>query len=319
MFKEGSFFRVLKALAIIKAKPGVKSRELARILEVSPRTIFRTVESLRQLGINISGDQNGYKIKGDTLLPSLNFTLEEALAMVFASRGSFPLEGILGEELEGALVKLKNSLPSSLLARVNEMERSTAIFRGPYTPLSQEHRLIFKTLEDGARSKRSVDVLYQAIGEDKPLKRRIDPYRVFFRHHSWYVVAYSHEDKGVRLYRLNRFSRANLTPFSFCVQDGFNLDSFLESAFQVIGGTDLKEVVVKFEPSIAPLIQEVVWHPTQELKKTRDGYLLFSVRVAEPREVLRWAFSWGEKAEILSPPELRGEAKRIAGELLRKY
>lgn len=288
-------------------------------MDVSPRTVFRTIESLRELGINISGDQNGYRIKGDTFLPSLNFTLEEALAIVFASKGSFPFEDILGEEFEGAIIKLKSSLPPYLLSRINEMERSTAIFRGPYTPLSPEHRLFFKTLEDGVRSKRSVDALYQATGEKKPVRRRIDPYRVFYRHHSWYVVGYSHEEKGVRLFRLNRFTRANLTPFSFEIQKEFPLEFFLESAFQVIGGTDLKEVVIKFEPSIASLIEEVVWHPTQKLKKTRNGRLLFSVKVAEPREVLRWALSWGDKAEILRPPELRDEARIIARELVRKY
>lgn len=319
MFREGSLYRVLEALACIRAHPGIKSKELANRLEVSTRTIYRTVESLRRLGINVLGDHNGYRIEGNTLLPSLNFTLEEALAIVLAARATICFENILGSELEGALEKIQSSLPESVLTRIKELEKSTSILRGPYTPLSPDHRIIFQTLQDGARLKRSVDAWYQAIGEDQHLRRRLDPYRVFFRRHSWYVIAYSHQEKEVRLFRLNGFSRVNLTPFTFEIKKGFNLESFLEGAFQVIGGTELKEVVVRFEPSIAPMIAEVMWHPTQNLKREKDGHLLFTVRVAEPREVLWWAMSWGDKSEILHPPGLRKEAVKILRNLLAEY
>jgi hypothetical protein len=90
------------------------------------------------------------------------------------------------------------------------------------------------------------------------------------------------------VFRLNRFSRAISTPFAFEVKKGFNLEKFLEGAFQIIGGAELKEVILLFHPSIALMIEEVRWHPTQTLKRERDGHLLFTVKVAEPKEVLWW-------------------------------
>ena len=98
------------------------------------------------------------------------------------------------------------------------------------------------------------------------------------------------------------------------MKKGFNLEKFLEGAFQIIGGTELKEVVLLFHPFIALMIEEVRWHPTQTLKRERDGHLLFTVKVAEPREVLWWVMSWGDKAEALHPPELREKAGKNSPE-----
>jgi len=53
-------------------------------------------------------------------------------------------------------------------------------------------------LQEGARLRHSVDTWYQAFGEDEPVRRRLNPYQVFFRRHSWYAVAYSHREKEVR-------------------------------------------------------------------------------------------------------------------------
>gem|GEM_PF-1616844 len=116
MFKEGSLYRVIEISAHVRAHPGIKSKELPERLEVSTRTIYRVVESLRGVGINVSGNHKGYRIEGDALLPSLNLTLEEALTIILAARATNCLENILEKGLEEALAKIRSSLPGPSLS-----------------------------------------------------------------------------------------------------------------------------------------------------------------------------------------------------------
>ncbi len=78
-------------------------------------------------------------------------------------------------------------------------------------------------------------------------------------------------------------------------------------------------VVIKFAPRIAPLIQEVRWHPTQKLHTMPDGKLIFEVAVAGLREIAWWVMTWGDEAEVLEPKELRERVIETARKMVEVY
>ena len=55
------------------------------------------------------------------------------------------------------------------------------------------------------------------------------------------------------------------------------------------------------------MAQERRWHPTQELKvlNAAGTRVELCFHVSRLEEVVRWVLSWGSKAKVLSPPELK--------------
>jgi predicted DNA-binding transcriptional regulator YafY len=64
---------------------------------------------------------------------------------------------------------------------------------------------------------------------------------------------------------------------------------------------------VRFSPTAARYVQELRWHPSQQLRPLNDGSLLFEVEVADTTELKAWVLSFGKQAEVISPLQLREE------------
>lgn len=57
-----------------------------------------------------------------------------------------------------------------------------------------------------------------------------------------------------------------------------------------------------------------MWHPTQAIRKLKpDGSVIeFQATRSGLEEITGWVLSWGSKAKVLAPPELKN---RVRGEL----
>lgn len=60
-------------------------------------------------------------------------------------------------------------------------------------------------------------------------------------------------------------------------------------------------------------IEERIWHPTQNMKRRRDGSLEMNFETTEWKELVRWILSWQPDVKVLLPKRLRD---RIAFHLL---
>ncbi len=77
------------------------------------------------------------------------------------------------------------------------------------------------------------------------------------------------------------------------------------------GSTQPVVVQLRFSSQVAYRVRETVWHASQQIVDLPDGRLLWTARIAEPREMYPWIRGWGADVEVLEPPELR---QRIGAE-----
>ena len=105
--------RILRIAALIHANPRrYTRRRLAERCGVSLRTIQRDIEELRAAGIHIDARPSGYEIISEYFLPPVNFTLEEALALVISAKSFAANEGRhVSSTLEDATAKVNAALP----------------------------------------------------------------------------------------------------------------------------------------------------------------------------------------------------------------
>src|SRR5689334_3409625 len=117
--------RLLALLSLLQARRDWPGLLLAERLQVSPRTVRRDVDRLRELGYPIAavkGPDGGYRLRAGTELPPLLFDDEQAVALTIALQIAATTPGSgLAEAAGRALTTLRQVLPSRLRHRVEAL------------------------------------------------------------------------------------------------------------------------------------------------------------------------------------------------------
>ena len=98
----------------------VSGSELAQALEISIRTLYRDIASLRALGAGIEGQGGvGYVLRSGFLLPPVMFTVEEVDALVLGSLWvADKADKPMAEAARKAMARLTGVMPVELVDRV---------------------------------------------------------------------------------------------------------------------------------------------------------------------------------------------------------
>ncbi|MFC5805383.1 helix-turn-helix transcriptional regulator [Streptomyces formicae] len=199
--------RLLNLLSLLQTPREWPGSELAERLGVSPRTIRRDIDRLRDLGYPVEatrGAVGGYRLVAGAAMPPLLLDDEEAVAIAVGLRAGagHAIEGV-DEASVRALAKLEQVLPSRLRHRVSTLQNATIpLTRGdgatvdPHTltaiaaTVTGQERLRF-----GYRS-----------GDGTESRRQVEPYRLVSTGRRWYLVAYDLGREDWRTFRIDRVS-----------------------------------------------------------------------------------------------------------------
>jgi predicted DNA-binding transcriptional regulator YafY len=110
-------------------RTGVTTAELAERFEVTPRTIFRDLEALREAQLPLASERGrggGVALDRSYSLPPVNFTAREAAVLVAAGRflsemKVIPFAGTLASALDKVRAALSISSQRSLLAHLDTL------------------------------------------------------------------------------------------------------------------------------------------------------------------------------------------------------
>ena len=207
--------RLLELLSLLQGRRDWSGDELAERLEVSPRTIRRDVERLRDLGYPVdsaTGPAGGYRLRAGTAMPPLLVDDDEAIAIAVglrtAARAS--VAGI-EETAVRALVKLEQVLPGHLRRRVTAFASATFALpvAGP-TVDPQDLTVI-------AASCRDHEVLRFAYRtrDGSESRRETEPHSLVNLGRRWYLVAWDRRREDWRNFRVDRLSQPSATGVRF--------------------------------------------------------------------------------------------------------
>lgn len=195
--------RTLALLGYLQTQREWSGAELCRRLEVSPRTLRRDVDDLRELGYVIEstrGVGGGYRLGAGSSVPPLLLDHEEAAAIAVGLRGA-ALSAVTGIEdaAARALVKLEQTLPSAVRHRVRDLERAIVPLAG--APSVDVDAVL--AVASAIRESRRLRIDYTRH-DGVEIVREIEPHRIVRTHDRWYVVAWDPERAAWRTLRLDR-------------------------------------------------------------------------------------------------------------------
>ena len=304
--------RLVAMVLFLQGRRVVRASEMAKHFEVTERTVYRDIAALGEAGVPITGEAGvGYCLMKGYQLPPVMFTAEEATALFV---GGELVKQFTDASLHGpmasALDKLRAVLPRDRQDHVEKLTSRT-IVRGRLNRSSADtatQRWLL-TVQQAVVMRRVLRMAYRGLERDEETQRDIEPLGIVFYGGAWYVVAWCRLRVGIRHFRVDRICRLELLPVAFTPRDDFSL---AEHMVEFAGGGDSTPMRVWFHArvqeralreSYATLIEE----------KRRDGGAEFTVYTFSLEWSAQWLLSFGDKAEAISPPELR-KLVRVAAE-----
>ncbi|RSS37045.1 WYL domain-containing protein [Streptomyces sp. WAC07061] len=187
--------RLLTLLSLLQTPREWPGSELAQRLGVSPRTIRRDIERLRDLGYPVEatlGAVGGYRLVAGAAMPPLLLDDEEASVR--------------------ALAKLEQVLPARLRHRVGALQSATvAVTRGDGPSVDPR---TLTAMAGAVAGPERLRFAYRARdGVDS--RRLVEPYRLVSTGSRWYLVAYDLEREDWRTFRVDRVSEPFATGARF--------------------------------------------------------------------------------------------------------
>jgi predicted DNA-binding transcriptional regulator YafY len=305
----------------VRAGDWPNARTLARRLEVHPRTIQRDLEFLRdRLGAPLEFDpvRNGYRYtQPDYRLPFVRLPEGELVALFLAGRVLSQYSGTPFEaDLRRAYERLTALLPGELTVDLGGAAAALAVVPAA---LADQDAEVFRTLTRAAAGGERLEIDYDTAGRGARSVRRVDPYQVALVGGDWYLIAYCHRRRDVRMFAAQRVKAARPTGERFERPGDFSVEDYLGGSFRAVRGAGHYRVELRFAPGAAGRAAEKVWHRSQTAERTADGGLVLCFEVSDLREVKRWVLSWGAECEALGPPELRALIQHELRQMAARY
>ena len=295
--------RLIGILSILLQQEKVTAPQLAREFEVSRRTIQRDIESLCRAGIPISTTQGagggvsimeGYRVDRTVLtapemqailaglrsLDSVSGTRRYTQLMEKLSAGS----GVLLPGSAQMLIDLSSWYKDSLAPKIEEIQSA----------IRQHCTIRFAYFSPKGESVRTVE-----------------PYYLLFRWSAWYVWGWCHTRQDFRLFKLNRMTDLAAGE-SFSPRPTPLPDLEPKRIFPA-----KYRVTVRFDPSCRwRLVEE---YGPDSFTTDPDGWLRFTGGFPDADSALSWVLTFGDKAELLQPDQLRRRLGEMTSALAARY
>lgn len=306
--------RILGVLELLQARGRISGSELARGLEVDPRSVRRYISRLEQLGVPITaerGRDGAYRLLAGFKVPPMMFSDDEAIAIsigLLAARGLGMADA--ASAVASAQAKLERVMPASLKRRVSALRESVVLEQTRPAAMFDNANLV--ALGNAAHDRVSVHIRYRSHGRAIASERDFDAYGVVAREGRWYVVGYCHLRRGLRSFRLDRVMSVHPLPAYFVRPAGFDALEHLKKSAASLPRVHAIEVLLKTDLHTA---QRELFSAFGVLEAHMDGVLLRSQAdnlewVAQELARLPFAF------EIRAPQGLNDAMIALANRLL---
>ncbi len=296
--------RLIGILSILLQQEKVTAPYLAEKFEVSRRTINRDIEDICKAGIPIvtsQGQNGGISIMEGYRMDKTLLTSSDMQAIL---AGLKSLDSVSGSKRYQQLMEKLAMGNSSVLASNNHIMIDLASwYRSSLTPK-------ITVLQAAVTDRRKVEFNYYAPGGES--RRSIEPYLLIFKWSSWYLWGYCCEKQDYRLFKLNRMTELKAAEEQYEPRQIPVPDLSAERVYPL--GIDVEAV---FEPDMKwRLIEEF---GMESFTEQEDGRLRFSFGFADKENLFGWLLSFGDKAELIKPVELRRELYEMMGRLQTMY
>jgi len=313
--------RLLSILLLLQVHRRMTAGDLARRLEVSPRTIHRDMEALSAAGVPVHAERGaggGWVLPDGFRTDVTGLTYVEARALLLAPPARMLADLGLERASGAALVKLIAALPVSMRRDARHLRDRIHIDAAGWRRGTDAVPYL-AVLQEAVWQDRQVLLRYRREGRE-PTERIVDPLGLVAKGNLWYLVAAIAGEP--RSYRVSRVENVTLLDTPSARPAGFDLAAYWHaSSAAFVADLPRYRCTVRIAPDEASHL----WIPGSYAQIERvgapeaDGWLTVDLTMQSEAEACRYALGFGAAMEVLAPPALRERVQRTANEIVNAY
>lgn len=292
--------RLFKILYYLLDKGQTTASELAEMLEVSVRTIYRDIDALSGAGIPVyaeTGRNGGVRLMQDFVLNKAVLSENEKQEILTALQSINSVKNIGNSQ---TLQKL-----SAIFHLRSENWLEVDFSRWGNEGTDNEN---FDLLKAAVIHQKCVKITY-ANSCGKIRKRIVQPLKLSYKSMSWYLKAYCTEKQDYRIFKLTRILDLEV------LTDSFQKSEFPKSA--EVSEQSCNTIILRFPQNMAYRVFDEF--DKTHVSKTENGDFIVSAEMPEDEWLIGYLLSFGTQADIIEPAYLKVIVAERAKKIYEKY
>jgi predicted DNA-binding transcriptional regulator YafY len=302
--------RLLRLLLHLQTRGQSTVDQLARHLDVSPRTVQRDLDALSLAGVpvySVRGRGGGWALLPDYRTRLTGLTAAEAMSVFVGATAHVLADLGIDASSDQAIAKLIATLPEQA-RRDAEFARQRLLVDHAGWDDRQETPRWLDRCREAIWAERRILITYRDPAE--PFA--VSPLGLVAKNRTWYLVA-SRPDGALRTYRMSRISSAGLTDEAFTRPVDFDLTRYWAESQQEFRAT---------RPSY-PIVLRVRDHAVRRFRPSTpvlpgaDGWSVVETDLESADEACAAVLAQAGDAVVVAPPELATLVRHAATRILK--
>jgi len=302
-------------------RTGISRADLIGMHGFARATLARLIADLRdKLNAPLIHDKErgGYRYDtadGRHALPGLWLTADELLALVTLRHLLAKLEpGLLDDLLRPLQTRIEQLLASRHLGS-GEAGRIRLLSMAA----RRKNPRHFQIVAGAVLQRHRLRIDYYNRERDETSPREISPQRLAHYRDNWYLDAWCHEKKGLRIFAVECIRAVEpLSKAAKAIAES-TLNRELASAYGIFAGKPRATAVLVFTAKRARWVAEEIWHPEQQSRWLEDGRYELHLPYSDDRELLMDILKFGPDVKVMAPSELREAVEKLLGAAADQY
>ena len=304
--------RLVSIIMILLDKERIGAQELADMFEVSPRTIYRDIDTINMAGIPVcstSGVGGGFEIMQKYKIDRKVFSTADLSAILM---GLSSLSNMMrGDELVNALAKVKSFIPTDRAKDIELKANQIYVDLSPWMG-NRNIQPYLEIIKTALQESKLLSFEYADRYGNKTA-RTVEPYQLVLKSSNWYMQGYCHKRSDYRLFRLSRISNLQMQEETFTPRDYQRpiLD------FAEILETMQTKIKIRIHKSVMDRVLDYCTY--ESFSPDGDEHYIVSFPFIENDYYYNILLGFGDKCECLEPLHIRAEMKRRIHDIATLY
>lgn len=301
--------RLISIIMILLERDKVSSSQLAEMFEVTPRTIFRDIDSINQAGIPIvtyPGANGGIAIMKQYKIEKKLFTFSDITALLKGLESVHTT--MIDQEILNATAKIKGLIPEE---QVHEIELKSSQIIMDHTPwlCNQKIKLYLQDIKKALNEQRVLSFVYSDEYGTKD-RQKIEPYRLVHKENNWYLHGYCYAKEDFCIFQLSRITELQ-----------FEVDTYTPRKFDAppIRRSEHNIITLKLLINASLLDQMLELYGKNNVEPYGNEQFIVQFPFSESEFGYNMLLQMGNQCECLEPPHVRTELIRRIKAMLCIY
>ena len=295
--------RLVSIIMMLLDKERVSAQELADRFEVSPRTIYRDIETINMAGIPVRstpGVGGGFEIMQEYKLDKNVFSAADLSAILM---GLSSLSGMVrGNELVNALAKVRRFIPADRAKEIELRANQIYIDLSPWMG-NRNIQPYLELVKTALQESRLLSFEYADRFGNKTV-RTVEPYQIVLKGSHWYFQGYCRKREDFRLFRLSRISSLQMSRETFSPRD------YQKPVLDFGDILKTMQTTIKLRVQKSAMDRLLDFCTCEHAVPDGEEHYIVNFPFIENEYYYDILISFGDQCECLEPLHVRAEMKR---------